>query len=129
MLYLDGVVGIALLALWVFCLIDVIGTPGDAVRNLPKLLWLVLVIFLSWIGCLLWFFCGRPQAGGRGQVGRQATTGFYEGAQSRGFPEYERLGRSTATDSAADAEFLRQCRERAEQQRARYQQARRDEQD
>lgn len=123
MLYLDGFVGIALLALWVFCLVDVIGTPSGAVRNLPKLLWLVVVVFLSWVGCVLWFVCGRPQGG------RQATTGFYEGAQDKGFPEYERLGRSTATDSAADAEFLRQCRERAEQQRARYQQARRDEQD
>ena len=123
MLYLDGIVGLALLALWVFCLVDVIGTPTDAVRNLPKLLWLVVIIFLSWIGCLLWFFFGRPQ------VGRQATTGFYEGAQSKGFPEYERLGRSTAGDSAADAEFLRQCRERAELQRVRYQQSRRDDPD
>lgn len=123
MLYLDGVVGIALLALWVFCLVDVIGTPAGAVRNLPKLLWLVVVIFLSWVGCLLWLVGGRP----RGAA--QATTGFYEGAQPKGFPEYERLGRSTAGDSAADAEFLRQCRERAEQQRARYQKSLGDEQE
>ncbi|MET3804952.1 hypothetical protein ABIB25_001948 [Nakamurella sp. UYEF19] len=123
MLYLDGVIGLALLALWVFCLVDVIGTPADATRNLPKLLWLVLVIFLSWVGCLLWFLCGRPRAG---QV---AATGFYEGAKPQGFPEYERLGRSTAGDSEADLEFLRQCRERADQQRASYLKKRQDEQD
>lgn len=123
MLYLDGVVGIALLALWVFCLVDLIGSPAGAVRNLPKLLWLVVIVFLSWIGCLLWFFFGRPQGAA------QATRGFYEGAQPKGFPEYERLGRATAGDSAADAEFLRQCRERAEEQRARYQQTRQDDQD
>lgn len=123
MLYLDGVVGIALLALWVFCLIDVIGTRADTTRNLPKLLWLVLVIFLSWVGCLLWVLCGRPRSG---QV---AGTGSYQGAQPQGFPEYERLGRSAAGDSVADAEFLRQCRERAEQQRASYLRKRQDEQE
>jgi hypothetical protein len=34
-----------------------------------------------------------------------------------GFPEYDEPGRFEPLDPAADAEFLRRCRERAEQQR------------
>lgn len=116
MLELDGIIGLALLALWIYCLIDVIGTPEAAVRNLPKLLWLLLVVVLAWVGCVLWLVAGRS----RGE--RTAATGFYAGAQPKGFPEYERLGRSTSESEEADAEFLRQCRERAQQQRLRYQQ-------
>lgn len=40
MLYLGGVVGFALLALWVFCLVDVILTPEGSAA-----------IFRSWRGC------------------------------------------------------------------------------
>jgi len=113
MLYLDGIVGLALLALWIFCIVDVIGTPDGATRNLPKMLWLLLVILLGDIGSVLWLVAGRPKATA------SASGGFYQGAQSKGFPEYERLGRATTEDPEADANFLRQCRERAQQQRQR----------
>ena len=116
MLYMDSFVGLAMLALWIFCIVDVIMTPEGAARNLPKLLWLLLVVFLPDIGSIVWLVAGHPWAS------KPATKGFYAGAQSKGFPEYERLGRSTAGDPEADAEFLRQCRERAEAQRARYEQ-------
>jgi len=38
---------------------------------------------------------------------------------SAAFPGYDRPGRAAAVDSAADEEFLRRCRERAEEQRRR----------
>jgi hypothetical protein len=55
-----GVVSIALLALWVFCIFDVIATDEVLIRNLPKGLWLVIVIFLPDIGSLAWLLLGRP---------------------------------------------------------------------
>jgi hypothetical protein len=47
------------------------------------------------------------------------------------FPEYDRPGRAAAVDAEADEEFLRRCRERAEEQRrrAREQAEREDEPD
>ena len=120
MLYLDSFVGLALVALWIFCIVDVIMTPDGAPRNLPKMLWLLIVIFLAEIGAVIWLIAGRPRSG------TAPTEGFYAGARSQGFPEYERLGRSTADDPEADAEFLRQCRERAEAQRVRYEKNKKD---
>jgi hypothetical protein len=39
------------------------------------------------------------------------------------FPEYDRPGRFAATDPGADDEFLRKCRERAEEQRRKAREA------
>jgi Phospholipase_D-nuclease N-terminal len=61
MLAARGVVGLVLLGLWLYCIIDVITTEESAVRNLPKLLWLVIVIFLPDIGSIIWLVAGRPQ--------------------------------------------------------------------
>ena len=73
------------------------------------------MLFLLDIGSIVWLLLGRPRAE------RTAATGFYAGAQPNGYPEYERLGRSTGSNPEADAQFLRECRERAEAQRRRYQ--------
>lgn len=61
MLAARGAVGLALLALWLYCIIDVITTEDSAVRNLPKLLWLLIVIFLPSVGSIIWLIAGRPQ--------------------------------------------------------------------
>ncbi|WP_245966539.1 PLDc N-terminal domain-containing protein [Sphaerisporangium album] len=52
--------GLALLAFWLYCLFDVITTPEGDVRNLPKLLWVLIVVLLADIGGLLWLLLGRP---------------------------------------------------------------------
>ncbi|MEV6983809.1 PLDc N-terminal domain-containing protein [Sphaerisporangium sp. NPDC051017] len=52
--------GLALLAFWLYCLFDVITTPEEDVRNLPKLLWVLIVVLLADIGGLLWLLLGRP---------------------------------------------------------------------
>ena len=63
---------------------------------------------------IAWIAAGRP----RGP--RRRTEG------SPAFPEYDRPGRAAATDPAQDEEFLRKVRERAEEQRRRYDAQRRD---
>ena len=59
MLFFDGLLGLVMLGLWLFCIIDVITTPSGAVRNLPKLAWLVIVVLLADIGSIAWLVAGR----------------------------------------------------------------------
>ena len=55
-----GLVGFALIALWLYCIFDVISTEEVLVRNLPKMVWLFIVIFLPDIGSIAWLALGRP---------------------------------------------------------------------
>lgn len=50
MLYGYGIVAVTELCLLVYCALNIITTPEEQVRNLPKLLWLVLVLFFPLIG-------------------------------------------------------------------------------
>ncbi|HSS67895.1 MAG TPA: PLD nuclease N-terminal domain-containing protein [Nocardioidaceae bacterium] len=112
MILADGALGLLLVGLWIFCIIDVITTDEVVMRNLPKPMWLLIVIFLFDLGAILWLIAGRPW---------QQTAGRPAGAGgSSAFPEYDRPGRFAATNPDDDEDFLRQVRERAEEQRRRY---------
>jgi hypothetical protein len=101
------------LILLVYCVLNVITTPEHEVRNLPKLLWLFLVIVLPLIGGIAWLVAGRPISGQSRPAGLP-----YKGNTGR-FPEYERPGRAAAQNPEDDEAFLRHLRERAEEQRKR----------
>jgi hypothetical protein len=58
----EGVFALILLALLAYCVFDVIRTDAASVQNLPKLVWLMLVIFLGPLGCVAWLLLGRPSA-------------------------------------------------------------------
>jgi len=60
----DGIVALALLGLWIFCILDVISTEEVLVRNLPKLFWLLIVIILPDVGSIAWLLLGRPVGAG-----------------------------------------------------------------
>jgi hypothetical protein len=62
MIFGEGIFGIALLALWVFCIFDVIASEPAIVRNLPKLVWLLIVIIVPDVGSIAWLILGRPRA-------------------------------------------------------------------
>lgn len=117
MLYGEGVLLLGELALLVYCVLNIITTPPEAVRNLPKLVWLLLVLIFPLIGGIAWLVAGRP-------VGPVAASMPYKGNRgvpptgNRGVPaEYDRPGRATAASPDDDEVFLRGLRERAEQQR------------
>ncbi len=55
-----GIVGLIVLGLWLYCIFDVIASEESLVRNLPKTLWLVLVIFVPTVGSIAWLALGRP---------------------------------------------------------------------
>ncbi|MDT4891654.1 MAG: hypothetical protein QOE97_689 [Pseudonocardiales bacterium] len=113
MLFADGFLGLALFGLWLFCIIDVISSDESQLRNLPKAVWLIIVILLFDIGALLWLVAGRNwQSGPSATAPRRPTSRF---------PEYDRPGRQVPANPDDDEEFLRGVRERAEQQRREYQ--------
>ena len=56
----EGVIGFVLFALWIWALIDCISTDSELVRNLPKGVWLIIVILLFDLGAILWLLLGRP---------------------------------------------------------------------
>ena len=109
-------VGLLVMVVWIAALVDVICCDEHRVRHLPKPLWLLTVLLVPVIGSVLWLLIGRPVPDGWSTPPRSS------------FPEYDRPGRYVAQRPDSDEEFLRRCRERAEQQRriAREQQRRDD---
>ena len=101
---------------WVYTLAKVVTTPQHQVRTLPKVAWVVIVLLFPLLGTVAWYVFGRPEGG------PAASRSAYE-RETRAYPEYDRPGRAAAADPEKDAEFLRQVRERAEEQRRRYQQS------
>jgi hypothetical protein len=118
MLFFDGGLALIFFAVWVFCIIDVITTPEFAVRNLPKLVWLILVILLVDVGSLAWLVAGRPW--------NARPTDLPYKDNRRQEPSPSRLNGTNPDD---DEEFLAGLRARAEEQRRQAREAeRRDEQ-
>jgi hypothetical protein len=58
-----GLLFLALIVFWLWALYDVITVDPSQVRNLPKVLWIAVVILLApffAIGAVLWVLLGRP---------------------------------------------------------------------
>lgn len=113
MLYGGGALFVVELCLVVYCVLNIITTPDADVRNLPKLLWLVLVLLFPIVGGVAWLVAGRPQG-----PARSLPYKGNDGSRARPIPpEYDRPGRAVASSPDDDEAFLRSLRERAEQQR------------
>ena len=88
------------LLLLIFSVLDVLTTPRDQVRRLPRAVWLPVVVLLVVVGPVAWILAGRPTA------------------------DQRRASRPTAPDRSRrvapedDDAFVRDLRRRAEQQRA-----------
>ncbi|MGH2757663.1 MAG: PLD nuclease N-terminal domain-containing protein [Actinomycetota bacterium] len=97
----------ALFVLWIYCVFDVISTEESLMRNLPKMVWLVIVIFVPTVGSIAWLVLGRPQ-----------NAGFAPGDTTyRPEPRGGRVDRSTPRSSGVvapddDPRFLAQIDER-----------------
>lgn len=92
--YLGALLEIGLI---VWCLIEAIQAPGGRIRNLPKWAWILLILFVPYVGPVAWLVAGRPAMS---SAGRQVP---WPSTQTAGFPEYERP-RAVAPDD--DPEFL-----------------------
>jgi hypothetical protein len=49
---------------WIWAIFDCISTDATLCRNLPKGMWLILVLFIPDIGSLAWLLLGRPERAG-----------------------------------------------------------------
>ena len=112
MVLFDGGFGLVLFALWLFCIIDVITTPEGECRNLPKMVWLLIVILLMDVGSIAWLVAGRTWNSERPNLP-------YKG--NRGVAPPPRARRASNPDD--DDEFLANLRARAEEQRRRAREA------
>ena len=92
--YLPVVIELALL---VYCLIDCIQSDEGSVRNLPKTIWVLLIIFLPIVGSVAWLVVGRP-------LGAPTRSVPWPSTRTAGFPEHERSRTAMAPDD--DPEFL-----------------------
>ena len=108
MLYGGGVLALVEVVLLVYCVLNVITTPEGEVRNLPKLLWLLLVVVLPLVGGIAWLVAGRPQGPAR-SVPYKGNAGAP--------PRRDRPGRAQPSRPDDDEAFLRGLRERAAEQR------------
>lgn len=99
------------ICLLVYCVFNIITTPAESCRNLPKIVWLLLAILFPIVGGIAWLVAGRPQS--------PRSSGLpYKG--NRGIPpEYDRPGRASAASPDDDAAFLAHLKQRAEEQRKR----------
>lgn len=61
MFFGGGIAGIIVFALWLYCILDVIATDESEMRNLPKIAWVLIVIFLPVAGSVAWLVLGRPR--------------------------------------------------------------------
>jgi hypothetical protein len=64
MFYGGGIAGLLSLALMIYAVFDVIATQEGLQRNLPKVVWLLIVIFVPLIGPIAWLLLGRPERAG-----------------------------------------------------------------
>jgi Phospholipase_D-nuclease N-terminal len=114
MLYFDGLGGLVVLGVWIFCFIDVLLTPDQACRSLPKLGWIFLVLLIPLLGSVAWLVAGRPWD--RAKLAQAPGA-----ARTSRFPQDPRTTRATRvpTNPDDDEEFLAGLRKRAEEQRRR----------
>lgn len=75
---------LALLAFTVYSVVDCIQTEDERVRNLPKIVWVVLVLLFTPAGGIAWFLAGRPRdSGGLPRIGPGGIGPFNPGPQDR----------------------------------------------
>jgi hypothetical protein len=57
-----GAIVLAMFAFWIWMLIHAITNKG--LRDTDKIIWVLVVLFLHFLGALIYFFVGRPKATG-----------------------------------------------------------------
>lgn len=68
------------LALAIYALVDCISSKDDEIKHLPKMVWLLLIVFAWVVGPLAWIFVGRQ----RGLASRLPGAGRNTGRPSSG---------------------------------------------
>ncbi len=67
---LMSVVGLVLM---VWSLVEAIGTDESRIRHLPKIAWILLVLFFPLAGSIAWIAAGRPRGPGAAPRARRRS--------------------------------------------------------
>ena len=59
MVMFGGLIGLACFALWIWMLIDCLTNNG--IQGPEKVAWVLVIIFLPFLGSLIYLFVGRPK--------------------------------------------------------------------
>lgn len=93
---------LVLFGLWIYCIVDSVVSDKNAVRALPKWLWVLLIVVLPPFGPIGWLIFGRPP---------KTFTGGYEGdspparrTRSTSAPRRLRPARAERPEEVADIE-------------------------
>ena len=96
------------LGLLIYCLIDCIQTDSALVRNLPKVGWILLILFFPFVGGIAWLVAGRPKQPPGNPAARRPPP-------ASAFPEPERQ-QTYPSEAAAIDEQLRRDQERVDRE-------------
>lgn len=99
MVRLYGLLFVVQLVLAVAALISCLSADEGEIRALPRIVWVLIILFFPLVGGVAWFLAGRPAQ--RGAAGQWRPGG--------GFPERERPRQQAPDD---DPEFLKSLNQR-----------------
>lgn len=104
MLKLAGLLAVISVGFTVWCVVEAIFADGHRLRRLPKAAWILLILFLPLVGSIAWLLAGRPTAA----------------ANAAATPAPDRATRDATNPAEEAADYSTRIRERAEEQRRRY---------
>lgn len=111
MVWLAGLITLLTIAVWVYAFFDALTTPAAEVRNLPKILWLIVIALFTPVGPLLWLFLGRPrEADAPEPAGESADSASLDHLDPADFNQASDRDRPLGPDD--DPEFLRKLNRR-----------------
>lgn len=102
---LPFIIGIVLI---VYCLVELVQSPRDQVRALPRGAWAAVICLLPFVGPILWLIGGTGRGAGTGRsptASGQAGTG-HRGGPGSGHPGRSRSGARAPLAPDDDPEFL-----------------------
>jgi len=90
----------------IYALVDCIQTDASQVRGLPKVAWILLIVFIGIIGPVAWLIAGRPKTG-RSRLTLPGSSGSSSGPPRTVAPDDDpeflgRLGSHNAYDRQLD---------------------------
>ena len=60
-LIVGAIIGIAILAFWVWALVDAIKNPR--LSDNERIIWIIVIVLTSWLGALIYLLAGRKRGG------------------------------------------------------------------
>jgi len=114
MIDVDGIAAVALFMFWIWALLDCIATDSALCRNLPKSMWVILVLILPDIGALAWVLLGRPEKA----TWRPGSTDYAKPRRPVGLEDSPRYDSAATISDRRSAELDRELERWENEQRS-----------